>query len=82
MSKPPAKTDKNKTAKDKKKEEEKKEEFEEMTGTGTFIYPNGNIYEGEYKQLTTGVKIRQGKGKYIVNPTEENPLGTERYEGD
>ncbi|MCQ2818644.1 MAG: hypothetical protein MJ252_15365 [archaeon] len=83
MSKQVTKTDKNKgKANDKKKEDKKEEEFEEMTGTGTFFYPNGNIYEGEYKQLTTGVKIREGKGKYIISPSEDNPNGIERYEGD
>lgn len=85
MSKQVTKTDKSKAGKEKdnKKKEEKKEEvFEEMTGQGTFNYPNGNIYIGDYKQLTTGVKIREGKGKYIVSPSETHPNGVESYDGE
>jgi len=58
-----AKNDKN------KQETEEQQVFEEKTGKSKFIYPNGAIYIGEYKQLTTGVKIRQGKGK-MINPLE------------
>ena len=83
MSKQVTKTDKSKAGKDKKKDEPKVEEFPEMTGTGTFIYPNKAMYIGEYKQLTTGVKIREGKGKLIQpsNP-EQGDIGSEWYEGD
>ena len=67
MSKQNTNTVKSKGNKDnnKKKEEVKKEEYEEMNGSATFNYPNGDIYIGEFKQLTTGDKIREGKGKYI-----------------
>ena len=61
------------TAKDKKKKAEKidkapkkeevQEEFEEFVGEGKFVYPNKTIYIGQFKQLKTGVKIKEGKGK-------------------
>ena len=82
MSKQVTKTDKSKGTKEKKKEEVKKEEFEEESGSATFNYPNGNVYIGQYKQLTTGVKIREGKGKYMVSPSAQNPNGIESYDGD
>ena len=53
------------TKDDKNKKPPVEETFPEETGTGKFIYPNGAIYIGDYKQLSTGVKIREGKGKMI-----------------
>lgn len=79
MSKQPAKKD------DKKKPEVKDvkvEEFPEMTGYGKFEFQNKILYIGSYKQHTTGVKVRDGKGK-IVHPSSDNSeLGQESYEGD
>lgn len=68
---------------DKKKQEikeEKVEEFPELTAYGNFEFQNQIKYVGYYKQLTTGVKIRQGKGKLIHPYTSEFP--EEYYEGD
>ena len=70
MSKQVTKNQKN----DKNKPEEQEQQvFEEKTGKSKFIYPNGAIYIGEYKQLTTGVKIREGKGK-MINPLESSQI--------
>ena len=70
MSKQVTKNQKN----DKNKQEEPEQQvFEEKTGKSKFIYPNGAIYIGEYKQLTTGVKIREGKGK-MINPLESSQI--------
>lgn len=82
MSKQVTKTDKSKGGKDKKKEEQKVEEFPELTGTGKFTYTTGSVYIGDYKQLTTGAKIREGKGKLIHSPNEDCSDGIEWYEGD
>ena len=81
MSKQVTKTDKSKGGKDKKKEEQKVEEFPELNGNGKFTYPNGSVYIGDYKQLTTGTKIREGKGKLIHSPNEDCSDGIEWYEG-
>ena len=53
------------TKDDKNKKAPVEETFPEETGTGKFIYPNGAIYIGDYKQLSTGVRVREGKGKMI-----------------
>ena len=53
------------TKDDKGKKGVVEETFPEETGSGKFIYPNGAIYIGEYKQLSTGEKVREGKGKMI-----------------
>ena len=57
-----------KDQKSKQKKPDKKEEeepvFEEFSASGRFVYPNKSVYEGEYRQLKTGQKIREGKGKY------------------
>lgn len=58
-----SKADKNKSKKEVKKEEVEPV-FEELTGEGKFIFPNKSLYIGEYKQLKTGVKVREGKGKF------------------
>lgn len=47
------------------KKEEPVEEFEELVGEGKFTYPNKTLYIGQYRQLKTGVKIKEGKGKLI-----------------
>ena len=62
-----------KAAKEKKKKEDKadkapkkeevQEEFEELVGEGKFVYPNKTVYIGQYRQLKTGQKIKEGKGK-------------------
>ena len=54
-----------KADKTQKKEEPQVEEFEEMVGEGKFVYPNKAVYIGQYKQLKTGVKIKEGKGKLL-----------------
>ena len=64
-----------KAAKDKKKKDDKadkapkkeevQEEFEELVGEGKFVYPNKTVYIGQYRQLKTGVKIKEGKGKLL-----------------
>jgi len=95
------------SAKDKKKKAEKVdknqkkeevvEEFEEFVGNGKFVYPNNAVYIGQYRQLKTGVKIKEGKGKLlqpgseiIVEKGKENKdsnnskmlIGCEYYDGE
>jgi hypothetical protein len=43
-----------------------------FSGKGIAVYPNGDIYDGEFVD-----GVRQGKGKYTYG-TGENP---DRYEG-
>lgn len=80
------------------KKEEPVEEFEEFSAEGKFIYPNKTIYIGQYRQLKTGVKIKEGKGKLIqpgsviiIEKGKENRnkyqtndalIGTEYYDGE
>jgi hypothetical protein len=61
---------------------EKVEEFQEMNGYGKFEFQNKILYIGSYKQLKTGLKIREGKGK-LIHPTNDNSeFGQEYFEGD
>ena len=90
-----AKQKNEKLDKNQKKEEAPVEEFEECTGEGKFVYPNQAIYIGQYKQLKTGQKIKEGKGKLympgakVLNQKgKENKsqnvdlIGGESYEGE
>jgi hypothetical protein len=70
--------------KDQKKDikEEVKEEIKEIVSYGKFEFQNKILYIGWFKQLTTGVKIREGKGK-VIHPSNDNTeVGQETYEGD
>ena len=80
------------------KEEPPVEEFEEMVGEGKFVYPNKTVYIGQYRQLKTGVKIKEGKGKLLqpgslilnqkgkenknLNSNPEKLIGCEYYDGE
>lgn len=79
------------------KKEEPVEEFEELVGEGKFVYPNKAVYIGQYRQLKTGQKIKEGKGKLlqpgtlIINEKErhqknktnnEELIGCEYYDGE
>ena len=90
-----AKQKNEKTDKVPKKEEVQVEEFEECTGEGKFVYPNKAVYTGQYKQLKTGQKIKEGKGKLFVpgekiltqkgkeNKSQNTELiGCEYYDGE
>jgi hypothetical protein len=84
------KTDKN------QKKEETIEEFEECVGEGKFVYPNKAVYIGQYRQLKTGQKIKEGKGKLYMpgakilnqkgkenkSQNSEELIGCEYYEGE
>lgn len=61
----------------------KKEEIpQEIDSSGRFNFFNGTYYVGEYKILSTGEKIRNGKGK-LVKPGMNNTLeGEEYYDGE
>lgn len=64
------------------KTEIKQEEFPEFSAFGKFEFQNKIIYIGNYKQLNTGVKIREGHGK-LIHPTNDNSeFGEELYEGE
>mmetsp|Transcript_29398 Transcript_29398/g.54436 ORF Transcript_29398/g.54436 Transcript_29398/m.54436 type:complete len:157 (-) Transcript_29398:187-657(-) len=52
-------------------EEEPEPEIEE--GNGTFLYPDGSKYEGDWRSVD-GLRFRQGRGKFTTGP--------ESYEGD
>ena len=61
-----------------KKEEAPIEEFEECVGQGKFVYPNKAVYIGQYRQLKTGQKIKEGKGKlYMPGSKVLNQKGKE-----
>ena len=61
-----------------KKEEAPIEEFEECVGEGKFVYPNKAVYIGQYKQLKTGQKIKEGQGKlYLPGSKVLNQKGKE-----
>ena len=84
------KTDKN------QKKEETIEEFEECVGEGKFVYPNKAVYIGQYRQLKTGQKIKEGKGKLYMpgskifnqkgkenkSQNSEELIGCEYYDGE
>ena len=61
-----AKKKADKNDKNQKKEEPPVEEFEECVGEGKFVYPNHAVYIGQYRQLKTGQKIKEGKGKLYI----------------
>jgi hypothetical protein len=62
--------------------EEVKEDPKEIISYGKFEFQNKILYIGSFKQLTTGVKIREGKGK-VIHPSNDNTeVGQETYEGD
>uniref|UniRef100_A0A7S1C5G3 MORN repeat-containing protein 5 n=1 Tax=Bicosoecida sp. CB-2014 TaxID=1486930 RepID=A0A7S1C5G3_9STRA len=46
---------------------------EPQKGTGTFVYPDGSRYEGEWASDVDGVRRREGQGTFDD--------GVERYEG-
>ena len=91
-----AKKKADKSDKNQKKEEAPVEEFEECVGEGKFVYPNKAIYIGQYKQLKTGQKIKEGKGKLYMpgskilnqkgkenkNQNTEELIGCEYYDGE
>ena len=90
-----AKKKADKADKTQKKEEAPIEEFEECVGEGKFVYPNKAVYIGQYRQLKTGQKIKEGKGKlYLPGSTiltqkgKENKsqntdlIGCEYYDGE
>lgn len=62
--------------------EEKVEVFPEITSYGKFEFQNKIIYIGSYKQLSTGVKIREGFGKLIHPSNDNSEIGQEYYEGE
>ena len=91
-----AKKKADKSDKNQKKEEAPVEEFEECVGEGKFVYPNKAVYIGQYKQLKTGQKIKEGKGKLYMpgakilnqkgkenkNQNTEELIGCEYYDGE
>jgi hypothetical protein len=82
MSKIPIKTtDKKALGKDVIKDE-KIEIFPEITAYGKFEFQNKIIYIGNYKQLSTGVKIREGIGKLIHPSSDNSEFGQEYFEGE
>lgn len=81
MSKQVTKTDKSK-GKEKKKEEVKQEEFPEMSGNSKFEFPDKSVYIGGYRQLTTGQKIREGKGRMSHPSPDGSKYGEEWYDGE
>ena len=73
-----AKKKNEKPDKTQKKEEAPIEEFEECVGQGKFVYPNKAVYIGQYRQLKTGQKIKEGKGKlYMPGSKVLNQKGKE-----
>ena len=90
-----AKKKADKADKTQKKEEAPIEEFEECVGEGKFVYPNKAVYIGQYRQLKTGQKIKEGKGKLylpgspiLTQKGKENKsqntdlIGCEYYDGE
>ena len=85
-----------KSDKNQKKEEAPIEEFEECVGEGKFVYPNKAVYLGQYRQLKTGQKIKEGKGKLYMpgskilnqkgkenkSQNSEELIGCEYYDGE
>ena len=60
-------------------EEKKVGTSRDYTGRGTAFYPNGDIYEGSYKN-----GIRKGKGtySYFRKNEDDEPVESDKYEGD
>ena len=90
-----AKKKADKADKTQKKEEAPIEEFEECVGEGKFVYPNKAVYIGQYRQLKTGQKIKERKGKLylpgspiLTQKGKENKsqntdlIGCEYYDGE
>ena len=44
-----------------------------MSGSGTFVFPDGQVYEGEFVDID-GKRVRQGKVLTAVAPSLPNPL--------
>ena len=61
--------------------QEKKEEVQEIESTGKFSFENNTFYEGGYKILVSGEKVRHGKGR-LFSPGFFGQLGEEFYDGD
>lgn len=61
----------------------KKEEIpQEIESSGRFNFFNGTYYIGEYKILSTGEKIRSGKGKLVKPGINNSEEGEEYYNGE
>ena len=64
-----------------KENDEEKKVFtsRDYTGRGTAYYPNGDVYEGNYKK-----GIRKGKGvySYLKKNEDDEPVDPDKYEGD
>jgi hypothetical protein len=58
------------------------ETFPETVGYGKFEFQNKIVYIGSYKQLSTGVKIREGHGKLIHPSNDNSEFGQEYFEGE
>ena len=82
MSKPVTKPADKKTVGKEPIKDEKLETFQITIGYGKFEFQNKIVYLGGFKQLTTGLKIREGQGKLIHPSNDNSEFGQEYFEGE